>query len=260
MKKSIKKRSLMSAVAMLVISAIVLTTSTYAWFSISDVASFQNIDITVQSQSGITLSVDGTNFYSYISNAHVQAKTGSFANIKFVPVDYNSTSFVLGTTGESNTINFTPATVNQDYLQFDLYIKVGENGTISFQKTPQASSFGGSIKNIAYMAIEDKDNSTEVVYSADGAGSYNYINSGVTTATLPASFIVEDGSLITAQNVSNSTIKDWTIDISDLAVGEEATRHFTLKIWIEGQDAQCAGNFSGGTMDLNLSAYFTAAD
>ena len=60
MKNTIKKRAFVSAIAMLIVSAIVLTSSTFAWFSMSKEAEVQSMDLTVSSPEGIQISANAS--------------------------------------------------------------------------------------------------------------------------------------------------------------------------------------------------------
>lgn len=60
MKKTIKKRAFVSAIAMLIVSAIVLTSSTFAWFSMSKQATVDSMDLTVSSPEGIQISANAS--------------------------------------------------------------------------------------------------------------------------------------------------------------------------------------------------------
>ena len=60
MKKTIKKRAFVSAIAMLIVSAIVLTLSTFAWFSMSKQATVDSMDLTVSSPEGIQISANAS--------------------------------------------------------------------------------------------------------------------------------------------------------------------------------------------------------
>ena len=55
-----KKRSLVAAIAMLMVSAIVLTSSTYAWFATSSAAAVDKFSATVTNNSG-SLTVQAVN-------------------------------------------------------------------------------------------------------------------------------------------------------------------------------------------------------
>ncbi len=58
MKKTIKKRAFVSAIAMLIVSAIVLTSSTFAWFSMSKVATVDSMELNVSSPEGVQISAN----------------------------------------------------------------------------------------------------------------------------------------------------------------------------------------------------------
>ena len=59
MKKTMRKSALLSSIAMLVVSAIVLTSATYAWFSSSKDVNVTGIDSTVKVADGLLISFTG---------------------------------------------------------------------------------------------------------------------------------------------------------------------------------------------------------
>ncbi|MBE6783067.1 MAG: hypothetical protein E7536_03555 [Ruminococcaceae bacterium] len=68
MKKTMKKSALLSSIAMLVVSAIVLTSATYAWFSSSKQVTVQNLQTSVKVSTGLLVSVDkGDNWSTGVS-------------------------------------------------------------------------------------------------------------------------------------------------------------------------------------------------
>ena len=68
MKKTIKKRAFVSAIAMLIVSAIVLTSSTFAWFSMSKQATIEQMDLTVSAPDGIQISANASAWTSSLTN------------------------------------------------------------------------------------------------------------------------------------------------------------------------------------------------
>jgi len=56
--KKLKKRSFVGAIALLVISAITLTTSTFAWFSMGKEAKIETMELTVSSSDGFEISAN----------------------------------------------------------------------------------------------------------------------------------------------------------------------------------------------------------
>ena len=62
MKKTFKKRAFISAIAMLIVSAIVLTSATYAWFSMAKRVEVESMELNVTSPEGIQISANTTAF------------------------------------------------------------------------------------------------------------------------------------------------------------------------------------------------------
>ena len=83
-----KKKALLPAIAMVLVSVIALTGVSYAWFTMSDTAEVGTLDIAVESAAGIQISADCTNFSSKIDlNKIKDATDGSDynTNINVIP-------------------------------------------------------------------------------------------------------------------------------------------------------------------------------
>jgi hypothetical protein len=255
MKKSMKKRSLLSAVAMLVVSAIVLTSATYAWFSMSNSARVENLDVRVAAQSGLELSLNNVDWFSTITEEHFETvKELDLSALNFAPVDAlrlgdDTLSFRKGSLAD-DVITMGTATANADYLEFDLNLRVGKPGTVKFtQGTGSESSISGlNTATIAYASITDTTGTK--IYAADSNGAYNAINSDVTSTQ------AVNGIAQTAAHVTPTTIQSGLIDSHELVFTDAGTQSITVRVWIEGQDAQCQGSYSGGTVGINLLLNF----
>lgn len=70
-KKQRKRRSLFLSLLMIGFTGVVLTTSTYAWFTANQTVSVENIDVNVAAANGLQISVDGVNWKSIVSNADI---------------------------------------------------------------------------------------------------------------------------------------------------------------------------------------------
>ena len=160
MKKTIKKRAFVSAIAMLIVSAIVLTSSTFAWFSMSKQATVDSMDLTVSSPEGIQISANASawtanltideifntdetttsRYDAYEGNANLypadlvpvssafeysDTKTGRVDFFKATLNDkgYANVSAVLQTAGNAN---------NAGLIAFDLFFKVAQQTTVYF--------------------------------------------------------------------------------------------------------------------------------
>lgn len=70
-KRKRKQRRLFLALLMILFTGIVLTTSTYAWFTANKTVTVSNIDVNVAAANGLQISVDGINWKTIISNADI---------------------------------------------------------------------------------------------------------------------------------------------------------------------------------------------
>lgn len=146
MKKTFKKRAFISAIAMLIVSAIVLTSATYAWFSMAKRVEVESMELNVTSPEGIQISANtsafttkltvddvkgtsSTRFSAYSGNINnipetVKPSSSNFATSGFLPY------FFDGSINDQGRMDVTRATdVGSGYVAFDLFIKV-KNATL----------------------------------------------------------------------------------------------------------------------------------
>ena len=67
-----KKRRILLALIMLIISGISLTTATYAWFTANRTVNIDSIDVQVATSSGLQISADGVTWKTVLSNTDLQ--------------------------------------------------------------------------------------------------------------------------------------------------------------------------------------------
>lgn len=160
MKKTIKKRAFVSAIAMLIVSAIVLTSSTFAWFSMSKEAEVQSMDLTVSSPEGIQISANASAWTASLTVDEIfdndDATTSRYdayeGNNNLYPADLIpvSSSFggadsatgyarffkaALDDAGMARINAVTQSKDSQDaagLIAFDLFFKVAEAQTVKF--------------------------------------------------------------------------------------------------------------------------------
>lgn len=160
MKKTIKKRAFVSAIAMLIVSAIVLTSSTFAWFSMSKKASVDAMDLTVSSPEGIQISANASTWTASLSideifdtddttTSRYDAYTGNrnLYPADLIPVsscfyDANSTTgdvnfykTTLNDSGNASTVSVDQSAGNDDnagLVAFDLFFKVAQQTKVYF--------------------------------------------------------------------------------------------------------------------------------
>ena len=160
MKKTIKKRAFVSAIAMLIVSAIVLTSSTFAWFSMSKEASVESMDLTVSSPEGIQISANASAWTASLSVDEIfdndPATTSRYdayeGNNNLYPADLIPVSsafagadsatgyanFFKTTLDDNAKATITAVTQSKDsqdaagLIAFDLFFKVAEAQTVKF--------------------------------------------------------------------------------------------------------------------------------
>lgn len=160
MKKTIKKRAFVSAIAMLIVSAIVLTSSTFAWFSMSKQATVDSMDLTVSSPEGIQISANASAWTANLTIDEIfntdDSTTSRYdayeGNVNLYPTDlipvssafYNAASgtgfanFYKATLNDSgyaavSAVNQTAGNAdNAGLIAFDLFFKVAQQTTVYF--------------------------------------------------------------------------------------------------------------------------------
>lgn len=161
MKKTIKKRAFVSAIAMLIVSAIVLTSSTFAWFSMSKQATVDSMDLTVSSPEGIQISANASAWTANLTIDEIfntdDTTTSRYDaykdNANLYPADLIpvSSSFEYSDAAGMGRVNFYKATLNDKgyanvsavsqtagnadnagLIAFDLFFKVANDTTVYF--------------------------------------------------------------------------------------------------------------------------------
>jgi hypothetical protein len=280
-----KKRSLFAAVAMLIVSAIVLTSATYAWFAARSTASVGALSASVTNSDG-NLLVKATGTYAVTGSDFKGAITS--ADYTGYPTELNPVSFRKSGTG--NLMNTTPIAVNYDgavftpgtlvnpatdgndkveYQHYSFQVKYTTNDTSVAKKVTATPTFtrGG---NFMYCYVETSYNGTTNGYWY-GSDSYYPVVSAITANTSitdvktgdPAAnnaIIDSTGAENAGNNVATTAITTDDTASFDLMSGLVATESsgtvtagtgtatVDVYIWAEGQDPQCTGtNSAAGT-------------
>jgi len=156
MKKTVKKRAFVSAVAMLIVSAIVLTSSTFAWFTMSKQATVEQMDLTVSSPEGILISANAKAWSATLTPEQIFATDTSNrmnayeghhnllptailpASCAFYRASNGYPQFFVGTVNDAGQISFrqinqeTTTADNAGFVAFDLFVKLLEPQNVYF--------------------------------------------------------------------------------------------------------------------------------
>ncbi len=169
-----KKKALLPAIVMVLVSVIALSSATYAWFTVGNDAQLGELDVNVVAASGIQLSLDAATWKSSISTDDIKdvaifptdgyainpvstnAKTNSNGRLDFYTGTINAdgatlTSTLVPAPGEANG-KLTPGTA--DYITFDLYVKVNSAAKLYLNadsKVTSDTALGNIATRVAFV-------------------------------------------------------------------------------------------------------------
>ena len=150
----IKNRKMLFLVIAFILTIVVLSTSTYAWFTSNYTVSVQPLDVQVSSGSGIQISTDAVNWKSMITLADIQAgysggvnkvPSGEMSPVSTVKTAYaDATQWSQGLKMFKGTIvndvnsgvmyldsvqELDNSTTEKNYIAFDLFLKLDYKAT-----------------------------------------------------------------------------------------------------------------------------------
>ena len=156
-----KKRRILLALIMLIISGISLTTATYAWFTANQKVTVEQVDVKATASGGIQISADAANWSNEVSLEQLKAVgTNKIPDTAAQPV---STIGVNGTTGQfdfflgtlddaGSQVNLAAeAEGNGNVVAFDLYFYTATAKTMRFDATTAVTAKNAeNDKNLKY--------------------------------------------------------------------------------------------------------------
>lgn len=162
-KEKRSKKRLLLLLLLLIITGVMLSTSTYAWFTSNRTVTVEDIDVNVAASGGIQISVDGTSWKSIITNqdladAHVTYTTATnqipsvlkpvstaakalsngylsmwLGTVSTSETPTNKGEYILSTedvsTVADNSNSGAANGENGHFVMFDLFIRLDDNGT-----------------------------------------------------------------------------------------------------------------------------------
>lgn len=237
MKKTLKKRAFISAIAMLIVSAIVLTSSTFAWFAMATQVSVDTMDLTITSLDGIVFSANTTNWTTKLSTTDItntQSSTYRYGayegNKNNIPTELAPVStlfsvsnefptFYSGSIDNNGLCTVSKATsggncaddVGRKFVAFDLFIKLATATTVTWNSTLSVNE--GDLKDAMYAmrvgivycgTVTEKAKSDEILPKR-GAGNAVATVWEMDTTKHGATSGVEDGTELITQPMAAAT-------------------------------------------------------
>lgn len=175
-----KSRRLLLLLLLLCFTGVILTTSTYAWFTSNETVAVNTITVNIAAQNGIQVSTDGTNWKSIIQTTDITSAINSYATaVNQLPQSLEPVSSALTVTDAGKMEMFYGQVAANDagdwylsanksveangtsgkFIAFDLFIK--SDTTSNFYMTPNskvstADEDDKGIKNasrVAYVVL-----------------------------------------------------------------------------------------------------------
>ena len=225
-KKSQKNRAFFASIAMLLLSAIVITTASFAWFSLGRSAMASDLDLKVTKQGeGIQISANATTFTDTLTfeDLNGTATTGFQA----VTEDYNFFPAMIEPASSSFALNALPAFftggVDRATNTLESLATTSDNGVDVYGKSGVATPAGG--KQAGYYVFDvfvdytggetaqlkigqttievknDESDGTQAIAEAANAMRIGFVNCGtVTKGSTPAQATSGSEAVIFATN------------------------------------------------------------
>lgn len=242
MKKTMKKSALLSSVAMLIVSAIVLTSATYAWFSASDKVDVKEISATVESSTGLLISIDnGTSWKTSVD-------VSSYKPTSFSPVSTATGGTDTWVTGgyKNSALDLSQATsgTSGQFMMYNLWVK-GPDGQV-VTVTPNFGDTAENVKKVMKFALYDTSTNKFLgsgVIAADGT------TTGYTGTSALGAQTAEDtsGAFLTTAGSAVNEVSSYSFTLSGI-------HKFVAYVWVEGNDPDCKAEdiTSGSAIEFSV--------
>ena len=183
-KRKKKNKKIFIAILMILFSGVVLTASTYAWFTANKTVTVDEIQVNVAASNGLQISVDATNWKTLVSNADItgagttyggavnQLPAGSIVPTSTIGEIDTTTGFMKMFKGEivdndagTNILTATRSTethstTSGDFIAFDLFFQVTADTPVYLTSASNVKAVGTTkgIENAARVAFVQQGN------------------------------------------------------------------------------------------------------
>lgn len=244
--KAIRKQ-LFAAVAMVLVAAVALGSSTYAWFVASGTVEATGMQVQAQAEAGIVISNNSTSGFASTATTATTPNPGklipsSTENGKawFHAVSDTFDNAKAGQAAEKYDVLGT-GTDGTDYMKNTFYIKSATN-----------AAYSGTLKinevKITNVAGQDLSKALRVGVMVDVGGTNEafYIYGPVTGFT--TGYKVGGGSTAVTPLASNTVT---TTGVTTLPASTASPVQVDIYLWYEGEDAMCNSSKVDASLETN---------
>lgn len=238
-----QNKKILTAFLMLIVTAVTLTTASYAWFSSNTSVTLGQLDVNVSAANGIQISLDAENWKATLSAADI---VGAYENdINQVPTEVTPVSTIGSQTtgifdmfsgefaeGDSSKLNATAladaAGTNGSYIAFDLFVKSATQENIYLN--------AGSGVNYLGTSSTGLENSVRV----------GFLNQGTDTTNTPTTALALAGGASTSQTIWEPNASSHTSAVinSGAATAGQTLTYMGIKSDMEGATINNTTNFA----------------
>ncbi|MDD6203653.1 MAG: hypothetical protein PUC05_01455 [Firmicutes bacterium] len=257
-------RKLIPALAMLLVAAVVMSSASYAWFTMSRQVTAQGMNVTVTAPNNLLIMATGT------SDAFAEISTINGQNIILMPASSNTgkkndiyvvkdgqplnatngSLFMTDPNGKQTLLEEAKLAVGAassadakagGYYDFKYTIKTEGNSAVNVvvsqitvtkkNNDPQGKLSVKPVR-IAVMSVSGEDESMVKVYKPDST-AVNHDNKVVDSISVGVPTLVADTGIYTAVATKNNDANY----VAQLSAG--GTQDIIIRVWYEGQDTDC---------------------
>lgn len=250
-----KFKKLIPALCMLLVSAVMLGSTTFAWFSMNTKVTASNMEVKATASKNLLISKTGANADDYSASVDMSISQTSLVPVTTVGGDTvtpvfskikevgNNMTQDNAARGEDTT--YETASAETDYVKTTIWLKcVGQNSSNLKIKINKTSGGEKKLDPAIRVMIVDNTNAKTYIYSPINTAAY------ITAGQAGAS--VGGDSKLVMGDIKTAATKDTTIITS---MTKDTAYQFDIYVWYEGEDVNCKA-----TNTLDMAAYKFAID
>lgn len=246
--KHTKKGAILSAVSMLVVSAIALSSATFAWFSSGNAVGVDQIQASVSNSDGsilISATGVGETWKTQLTLTDLQGVASNSLPAALVPVSATlaEQQFIGGSITDA-TFTATGLTT-AGFVKYTVYIKATTAANVNI--TPV---FGSSVAFCYGGVIQG---TTSLLLNANAGRSYNPIDNAALVAPDTNTDDILNPSEVTTGDLGAPELATQATANIPLTMAVEQVYPITVYVWAEGQDASCRGIVPPSSSNMTLT-------
>ena len=253
-----RRKALLSSIAMLLVAVVALSSATYAWFTANTAANVKGINLSTNATSDLKFATSQSGTYASSLDLQIDqvlAPVSSVNTTAFYQVTTDNTAAVATAGATPVTAITTADTAN--YLSTTFYAKSqSDNNLYVTGLSTGTSQMDAALR----VAVKVGSNAVKIFAPSDSGTTMQALNgtaSGLTGVTF---------STLYAGSATGVDFDTQTISANGTAVTDDAAHQLKagvaqavqLWVWLEGNDSDCVDTMAGTTL-TNLTVNFSTS-